>query len=192
MAADTPQILTILGSTREGRFGETVAGWFNQIAAAREDIEARPVDLRDYDLPFFDAARSPSSGVIAEEAREWADLVGGADGYVIITPEYNRGYPAVLKNALDHLYAEWNNKPVGFVSYGGSAGGSRSVEQLRLVAIELQMAPIREGVVIPMARANFNEQGQPTNAALNDRANSMLNQLAWWARTLKTARGNRQ
>jgi NAD(P)H-dependent FMN reductase len=188
MASETPRILVILGSTREGRFGETVAAWFNGIAEAREDLQAVPVDLRDYELPFFDNVKSPSSGVIAEEAREWAELVDGADGFVMITPEYNRSFPAVLKNAIDHLYKEWNNKPVGFVSYGGSAGGSRAVEMLRLVAIETQMAPIREGVVIPMARASFDERGQPINPMFTDRANSMLTQLAWWARALKAAR----
>lgn len=185
---DTLSIKIIVGSTREGRFGEPVAAWFHEIASQREDMSIDLVDLRDWPLPFFEGVRSPASGIIAEEAHAWSELIGGADGFVIIAPEYNHGYPAVLKNALDHLYHEWCNKPVGFVSYGGASGGSRSVEQLRLVAVELQMAPIREAVVIPMARNAFGEDGQPLNASLNDRATAVLDQLAWWAAALKTAR----
>jgi NAD(P)H-dependent FMN reductase len=182
------QIQVIVGSTREGRVGERVARWFMRVAEAREDLRAELIDLRDWDLPFFQAPMGPASGNYTPEARAWADKVGPADGYVIVTPEYNHAYPAVLKNALDHIYAEWNNKPVGFVSYGGGAGGTRAVEQLRLVAIELQMAPIRAAVMIPMARAAIGEDATPQDPALNDRAAQLLDQLAWWARTLRAGR----
>jgi NAD(P)H-dependent FMN reductase len=185
---DKLNIKIIVGSTREGRFGKTVAEWIHGIASQREDMSTEVIDLRDWPLPFFESARSPASGILAEEARAWSELIGCADGFVIIAAEYNHGYTAVLKNALDHLYHEWCNKPVGFVSYGGASGGSRSVEQLRLVAIELQMAPIREAVVIPMARNAFGEDGQPLNTATNDRATAVLDQLAWWATALKNAR----
>jgi NAD(P)H-dependent FMN reductase len=110
------------------------------------------------------------------------------DGYVFVTPEYNFGYPAVLKNALDHIYHEWNNKPVGFVSYGGGAGGSRAVQQLRQVVVELQMAPIRAGIVIPFARRLFDESGGIKDEAYDGRANALLEQLLWWTRALKAAR----
>lgn len=188
--ADQPKIYVILGSTRQGRFGETVANWFHTIASSRQDLSAELIDLRDWPLPLFDEPKSPSGGHYAEAAKPWAEKIAEADGYVIVTPEYNHGYPAPLKNALDHLNREWNNKPVAFVSYGGSAGGSRAVEQLRLVAVELQMAPIRESVVIPMARAAFNEQGEPNNPVLNDRATAVLDQLRWWAQALKKARAS--
>ncbi len=179
------KIMSILGSTREGRFGETVAGWFNGIAEAREDFQNIPVDLRDINLPFLG-----TPGVQSEDTdiERWREMVSQADGYVLITPEYNHSFTAVLKNAIDHLNKEWNNKPVAIVSYGGGAGGSRAAEQLRLVAIELQMAPIREGIHIVMARMNFDEQGQPKDPAMNGRVDTMLTQLAWWARALKTAR----
>jgi len=185
MTTDPLKILTILGSTREGRFGETVATWFNEIASAREDFQATPVDLRDINLPFLGA---PGTQVEDYDIERWRELVAGADGYVIITPEYNHSFSAVLKNAIDHLNTEWNNKPLAIVSYGGGAGGSRAAEQLRLVAIELQMAPIREGIHIVMARASFDEQGQPKDPAMSGRVDSMLNQLVWWAGALLAAR----
>lgn len=182
------QILVIMGSTREGRFGDTIATWFSGVAQAREDMIVELIDLRDFRLNFLaEPSAQPSN---AEASALWAAKVRKADGYVIVVPEYNRGYPGVLKNAIDHLYAEWNNKPVGFVSYGGVAGGARAAEQLRLVAIELQMAPIREGLVIAMARSQFDANGQPTDPAMGDRATSMLNQLAWWTRALKVARAS--
>ena len=179
------KILTILGSTREGRFGETVANWFNGIADAREDFQNLPVDLRDINLPFLSA---PGTQPEDYDIERWRELVGGADGFVVITPEYNHSIPAVLKNAIDHLNKEWNNKPMAVVSYGGGAGGSRAAEHLRLIAIELQMAPIREGIHIVMARLNFDEHGQPKDPAMNGRVDTVLTQLAWWARALRAAR----
>ena len=183
-----PKIAVIIGTTREGRFGDTIARWFMGVASAREDMEFELLDLRDYSLPFLTEPVPPAAGKVDPAAETWAAKIESADGFVMLTPEYNRGYPAVLKNAIDHLYQQWNTKAIGFVSYGGGAGGARAVEQLRLVAIEMQMAPIREGVVIPMARMAFDESGQPTNPTLNDRATSMLNQLAWWTTALRAAR----
>lgn len=176
--AENLAIKVIISSTREGRFGSNVGEWFYGIARQYEGIDAELVDLRDWPLPFFDESKSPTSGEIAEEAEEWARLIDSADGYVIVTPEYNHGYPAVLKNALDHLYLQWNNKPIAFVSYGGAAGGTRSVEQLCTVAIELQMAPIRETVAFPMARNLFDEQGLPNDAEYYEtRARSLLDHV---------------
>jgi len=188
MTSENLKIQIIVSSTRENRFGETVGTWFTGIASSRDDMDVEMLDLRDYPMPFFNEPMSPSGGHYAEEAKPWAEKIAQADGFVIVAAEYNHGPTAVLKNALDHLYREWNNKPVGFVSYGGGAGGARAVQQLRLNSIELQMAPIRDAVVIPMARTAFDENGQPKNDALNDRATALLNQLIWWARALKTAR----
>lgn len=187
---ENPRIQIILGTTREGRFGDRVANWFYERAAKREDLIAELIDLRDWPLPFFNEPVSPITGHYAPEARGWAAKVAQGDGYVLVTPEYNFGYPAVLKNALDHLYREWNNKPVAFVSYGGSAGGSRAVQQLREVVVELQMAPIRTGIVIPFARRLFGESGEIKDESYNARANALLDQLLWWARALKAARAN--
>ena len=112
-----------------------------------------------------------------------------ADGYVLVTPEYNFGPPAVLKNALDHVYDPWNNKPVAFVGYGGTGGGVRAVQQLRLSVIELQMAPIRDSLVLPFARRLFAaEDGRILDDAYEPRAQRLLDQLVWWAVTLKAAR----
>src|SRR5665213_2869794 len=147
------KIQIIMGSTRQGRFVEQPAKWIFEKAKMQEGIEVELIDLRDWPLPFFDEAVSPSmnkGNYTNELAAKWAKKVGEADGYIIVTPEYNHGYPGVLKNAIDYVYGEWNNKPVGFVSYGGVAGGTRSVQQLRQVAIELQMVPIRNGIHIPM------------------------------------------
>jgi len=188
MPSDKLKIQIIISSTRENRFGITVGEWVQGLARQRDDMETELIDLRDFPLPFFDEARSPSSGHYADEALPWAEKIDQGDGYLIVAAEYNHGYTAVLKNAMDHLYKEWNNKPVGFVSYGGPAGGARSVEQLRLIAVTLQMAPIQEAVVMPMARNAFNDDGQPKDPVLNDRVHAVLDQLAWWATALKNAR----
>ncbi len=111
------------------------------------------------------------------------------DGFIIVSPEYNHAYPAVLKNAMDWIYPEWNNKPVGFVSYG-SVGGARGVEQLRLVAVELQMSPIRQGVFIPGAYPFGAKEWKPeADESLTRDAGKMFDQLLWWAKALKNARG---
>ena len=179
-----------MGSTREGRFGDTVARWFNGVAQSRDDMDVELIDLRDYPLRFLSEPKQGEDATHDDTVARWTAKVAAADGYVIVTPEYNHGYSAVLKNAIDHVYREWNNKPIGFVSYGGGAGGSRAMEQLRTVAIELQMAPIREGLTIVMPRNQFDEDGQPTDPAMTDRAASMLSQLAWWANALKVARAS--
>lgn len=188
-------IKTIIGSTRQNRFSEKPARWIYDQSTARDGVAAELLDLRDYPLPFFDEPTSPArfQGKYPNPiAAAWAKKVDEADGYIIVSPEYNHGYPAVLKNALDWLFHEWNNKPVAFVSYGG-VGGARGVQQLRQVAIELEMAPIRHAVHIPVEvyRAVMNESG-PVDPnlfkPLQPAAGRMLDQLIWWANALKTAR----
>ena len=138
----------ILGSTRPNRNGEQVAKWVLDTASRRDDAEFELVDLRDYPLPHLDEPMPPSLGQYQNEhTKQWADTIASFDGFVIVTPEYNHGTSGVLKNALDFLYAEWNNKAVGFVSYG-AVGGARAVEHLRLVAGELQMADVRQQVTL--------------------------------------------
>lgn len=180
-----------MGSTRQGRFVEQPAKWIYEELHKKTDIEAELIDLRDWPLPFFDESVSPSmnKGKYENElAAKWAKKVGEADGYIFVTPEYNYGYPAVLKNALDYVYSEWNNKPVGFVSYGGIAGGTRSVQQLRQVIVELQMVPIRNGINIPLYWTQLDEKGKLKTEALKENADNMLEQLIWEAKTLKSAR----
>ena len=123
-----------------------------------------------------------------ERERAWVRLIERLDGFIVVTPEYNHGYPAALKNALDYAYAGWNRKPVAFVSYGGAAGGVRAVQQLRQVVVELQMAPIRAEVNIPFAMKAFNERGEPSDPLHRKRASAMLNDLAWWTWALREGR----
>jgi NAD(P)H-dependent FMN reductase len=140
----------ILGSTRPNRNGEQVARWVYEVASRREDAEYELVDLRDYPLPHLDEPVSPSFGQYQHDhTREWAAKIASFDGFVMVTPEYNHSTSGVLKNAIDYLYAEWHNKAVGFVSYGG-VGGARAAEHLRLIAGELQMADVRQQVALSL------------------------------------------
>ena len=185
-----PNIQVILGSTRQGRAGEKVARWFMSHADARTDLNAELVDLRDWPLPLFDQPMPPMMGGYVDSAQQrWAAQVARADGYVLITPEYNHGYPAVLKNALDHLFAEWNGKPVAFVGYGGPGGGVRAVEQLRQVVVELEMVPMRQQVAIANVYAAFDPDGHLANPRGHDRhAVAVLDELTRWSATLAAAR----
>lgn len=182
------KIQIILGSTRPQRQSEKVGKWVFEQLSQNKEIETELIDLRDYPLPFFDEPVSPAMFKMMkkdysnEVAKKWAQKVAEADAYIIVTPEYNHGYSAVLKNALDYAYSEWNNKPITFVAYGGIVGGARSVEQLRQVAIELQMAPIREAVYIPMVWSGFDEE------VYNKGLDSLVKQLVWWAQVLKIGR----
>jgi NAD(P)H-dependent FMN reductase len=178
----------ILGSTRPGRNSEQVAKWVYDVASRRDDAEFELVDLLDYPLPHLDEPLPPSFGNYRKEhTKQWASKIASFDGFVIVTPEYNHGPSAVLKNALDYLYAEWNNKAVGFVSYG-AAGGVRAVEHLRLVAGELQMADVRQQVALSLLTdfENFSvfRAGEYSLAALN----TMLDQLVAWTSALAPLR----
>lgn len=185
-----PKILVILGTTRAHRSGDKVAHWFLEVARERSaEADFELVDLADWNLAYYDNPLPPAFAHLDGRTQEWSDLVASADGYVIITPEYNHGYSAVLKNHLDVVYHPWNRKPVGFVSYGGAGGGYRAVEQLREVAVELQMVPIREQVGIPFIWAAFDDNGTLRAAEqLKQFADNLLNDLLWWAQALKTPR----
>jgi NAD(P)H-dependent FMN reductase len=186
-------IAIIIGSTRPGRYSEKPAKWIHETTAKREAINVELLDLRDYPLPFLGDEKS--EGNSKEVLNKWSGDISKADAYIIISPEYNHSFPAVLKNALDYLYKEWNNKPVGFVSYG-SVAGARSIEQLRLVAIELSMAPIRDAIHIPQFKSALDNEGNinpdfVTNSrgnTLAEMAEKFLDQLIWWGKALKKAR----
>jgi NAD(P)H-dependent FMN reductase len=144
------RIGVILGSTRPGRRGEAVAHWVMDIATKRTDAEFDLIDLADYPLPHLDEPLPPSMGQYQNaHTQDWAAKIDQYDGFVIVTPEYNHSTSGVLKNAIDYLYAEWNNKAVGFVSYG-AVGGARAAEHLRLISGELQMADVRTQVALSM------------------------------------------
>jgi NAD(P)H-dependent FMN reductase len=189
------KIQVIIGSTRQNRFSEKPALWIYEHAKTKPDLEVELVDLRDYPLPFFDEPMSPArlqGNYSDERVRVWSKKVAEADGYIVVSPEYNHAYPAVLKNAFDVLYPEWNYKPIGFVSYG-NANGARAVEQLRLVAIELQMAPIQRAWHIPvqvLTAVLRPQEGDTSNPfdTIAWQADGFLNQLTWWVKALKAAR----
>ena len=143
------KIAIIIGSTRPGRNGEAVAKWVYEIAQKRSDAEFELVDIKDFNLPLLDEPVPPIMGQYSKpHTKAWAAKIGSFDGYVFVTPEYNHGISGALKNAIDFLFREWNDKAAGFVSYGG-AGGARAVEQLRLVLAEVQMATVRNQVCSP-------------------------------------------
>jgi NAD(P)H-dependent FMN reductase len=196
-----PKIQIIIGSTRQNRFSEKPARYIFEELKKRDDVEAELLDLRDWPLPFYDEAIPPAGnkGNYSNPlCKQWANKIGEGDGYIIVSPEYNHGYSAVIKNALDWVYPEWNKKPVGFVGYG-NAGGSRAIEQLRQVVIELRMVPIFNSIHIPpeVYLAALHEK-LPVNPDLflplregrrGDRVESFFHELIDYAKILKAARG---
>jgi NAD(P)H-dependent FMN reductase len=194
MENTTIRIKIIIGSTRSNRFSEKPAQWIYEEAKKRADVSVELLDLRDYPMPFLEprvpAARESehANGII----KTWSEKIKDGDAFIIVTPEYNYGYPAVLKNALDSVFQEWNKKPVGFISYG-RAGGVHSVEQLKQVVTQLQMVPIKNAINISdqMHRALTKEK-VPINMEvfrmLRDPVQVFLNELIQAAKELKTTR----
>ncbi len=182
----------ILGSTRPGRNGEAVARWVLDRAQARGDADYELIDLLDHPLPHLDEEIPASLGqYVGEHTKRWAETIDRFDGYVFVTPEYNHSTSGVLKNAIDYLYGEWNNKAAGFVSYG-AVGGARAVEHLRLIATELQLATVREQVTLSLY-TDFDEEGtrlraSDFQAAVLDR---MFDQLSTWSGALREVRTGR-
>ena len=187
----TPKLAVIIGSVRTNRFADHPAQWIAEIAAQSGKFDVELIDLKDYPLPLFAESASPAYAPSKNEvAQRWQKKVAGFDAYIFTVAEYNRGPTGVLKNALDYSFHEWTNKPVSFVGYGG-VGGARAVEQLRLNAIELQMAPIRTAVHIqlPIYLAIIKEGKKLSDFDfLNQAAKDMLDQLTWWTNALKAAR----
>jgi NAD(P)H-dependent FMN reductase len=182
------RISIILGSTRPGRNGEAVAKWVYNIAKKRTDAEFEFVDIKDYNLPLLDEPLPPSLGKYSKDhTKAWAAKIDSFDAFVFVTPEYNHGIPGALKNAIDFLYKEWNNKVAGFVAYGG-AGGIRSVEQLRLVMGELQVATVRAQVQLSLF-TDFENFSVFKPAPYQEKSvNTMLDQVISWGSALKTLR----
>ncbi|HEX4214990.1 MAG TPA: NAD(P)H-dependent oxidoreductase [Candidatus Dormibacteraeota bacterium] len=182
-------VAVILGSTRPNRRGEPVARWVLERAALRADLEAELIDLAAIDLPMFDEPAPPITGDYAHEhTRAWAATIARHDAFVFVTPEYNRSIPAVLKNAIDFLYGEWNDKAAGFVSYGADAGGARAIEHLRVVLGELRVAGVR--TVVPLSLAHdFEDFTRFTPGSRSvAKADEMLTQLASWGRAMRAVR----
>ncbi|HET7831545.1 MAG TPA: NAD(P)H-dependent oxidoreductase [Gallionella sp.] len=182
------RIAIIIGSTRPGRKADTVAKWVYGIAQKRSEAEFEMVDIKDYNLPLLDEAVPPSQGQYSQpHTKTWAAKIDSFDAFVFVTPEYNHGIPGALKNAIDYLYKEWNNKVSGFVSYG-SMGGARAVESLRLVMGELQVADVRGQVMLSLF-TDFENFTTFKPAALHEKSvNTMLDQVIAWGGALKTLR----
>jgi NAD(P)H-dependent FMN reductase len=192
MADTTVRIGVILASVREVRRGEPFARWIHGLLSERPGVEVELLDLRDWPLPPYAHRDSP---LVAEKGyapgtleRRWGETLAALDGFVIVTPEYNHSFPGQLKNALDAVYAPWNHKPVTFVSYGGFAAGARAAEQLRLVAVELRMVPVRDEVNVKLAGYAADERGYPADPAYVKKGKAAIDDLLWWARVAKDGR----
>jgi NAD(P)H-dependent FMN reductase len=178
----------ILGSTRPGRIGEAVAKWVYEQASKRDDAEYEYVDLIDYNLPLLDEPIPPSRGKYSKEhTKRWAAKIASFDAFVFVTAEYNHGIPAALKNAIDFLFAEWNNKAAGFVGYG-SAYGARAVEALRLVCGEIKVADVRSQVMLSLY-TDFENYTTFKPAERHIRSlNAMLDEVVSWGTAMKGLR----
>lgn len=180
----------IIASTRPGRKGPAVAAWVHALISQRKELDVEILDLAVINLPFLDEPKHPRlKEYTKEHTKAWSKTIDEADCFVLVTAEYNFGYPAPLKNALDFLYQEWNYKPVAFVSYGGVAGGTRAVQQLKQVVTAQKMMPIAEAVNIPFFTKHIDDHGNFSgDDVLNKSAEDMLNELLKWADSLKPMR----
>jgi NAD(P)H-dependent FMN reductase len=188
-----PHIALIIGSTRPNRFADVPAKWLLDAASQRRDLTIETLDLRDWPLPFYEEPATPSmtGGVNTNPVAErWRKKIGEFDGFIATAAEYNHGPTAVLKNALDYAFNEWQGKPVSFIGYGG-VGGARAVEQLRANVVELQMAPIKQAVHIglePFIGVLMQGKSLDDYPFLAQARTAMLDRLVWWANALKAAR----
>jgi NAD(P)H-dependent FMN reductase len=191
-----PKIAIIVSSTRPTRFADIPTAWIKAQAEARGDMDVEVVDLRDYPMPFFDEVASnawaPTQNPVAVK---WQKKIAEFDGYIFVVAEYNRSITGALKNALDQAYVEWAHKPAGVIAYG-SVGGARATEHLRLIAVELQMVPTRNGVHIgggefAKVHPGFGGSGNLADieGAIAPSAKAMLDDVVWWAKATKAARG---
>ena len=177
---DRLRLEVIVASVRPERFAPVVAEWFLRTARSEDELDIGVIDLAHTPLPT-DLTSTP-------EVEAFRNRVGAADGFVVVTSEYNHGYPAALKTALDSVKREWRAKPIGFVGYGGLSGGLRAIEQLRQVVAEIHMVSIRDTVSFHEAKRKFDADGNTADGAAIDAAQRLLRQWAWWARHLRAAR----
>jgi NAD(P)H-dependent FMN reductase len=174
-----PKLMIVIGSTRPGRAGISVAEWFIDHARRHGEFDVEVADLAELDLPMLDEPNHPRLRQYTHQhTRDWSAQVDAAEAFVFITPEYNHGYPAALKNAIDYLHWEWSDKPVGFVSYGGVAAGTRALQQLKQVVSVLKLLPVSEAVNLPFFTQFIDEDGvlQP-NEVMEQSASAMLDEL---------------
>jgi NAD(P)H-dependent FMN reductase len=185
-----PTLQIIIASTRPGRVGPSVAAWFHDRAVKTDSFEVELIDLAEVNLPMFDEPRHPRFGEYQHQhTKDWSATIKRGDAYVFVMPEYNYGFNAALKNAIDYLNQEWQYKPLGFVSYGGVAAGTRAVQMLKQVVSALKMVPMADAVHIPFVAQFLDEQRvlQP-NDIMESSATALLTELARWTHAVSTLR----
>ncbi|RZS44381.1 NAD(P)H-dependent FMN reductase [Herbihabitans rhizosphaerae] len=183
-----PTLQIIVASTRPGRVGPTVAEWFAKRATDHGGFDVQVIDLAEVGLPFLDEPEHPSSGdYVHQHTKDWSATVSAADAFVFVMPEYNFGFTAPLKNAIDFLYREWHYKPVGFVSYGMGSAGIRAVQMLKQVVTTLRMVPLTDAVTVPLLQNMDGEVLRP-NEKMENAATAMLDELAKLAGALAPLR----
>jgi NAD(P)H-dependent FMN reductase len=185
-----PTLHIIIASTRPGRAGLPIAEWFRDRAVAHGAFDVELVDLAEINLPFMDEPNHPRLRQYTQQhTKDWSAKVDAADAFVIVTPEYNYGFSAPMKNAIDFLHAEWQHKPVGFVSYGGVAAGTRAVQMLKQVVTTLKMLPVFESVNIPFHTQFMDDEGRvEANETMELAADAMLDELVRSEETLRPRR----
>jgi NAD(P)H-dependent FMN reductase len=185
-----PKLMVVIASTRPTRVGLPVGRWFVDRATERGSFDVDVVDLAELDLPFMDEPEHPRfARYVHDHTKRWSARVAAADAFVFVTPEYNHGYNAPLKNAIDFLHREWEHKPVGFVSYGGVAAGTRAVQQLKPVVAVLRMTPLTDAVYIPWVNQHLDEERrfQPSDS-METAAGTMLQALEQYEAALRPLR----
>jgi NAD(P)H-dependent FMN reductase len=184
------QLRIIIASTRPTRKGPIVAAWIHDLARQFEGFEVKLLDLAEINLPMFDEPEHPRLRKYQHQhTKDWSEKIEQADAFVVVTPEYNYGFPATIKNALDYLMHEWAYKPIAFVSYGGVAAGTRSVQMLKLVVTALKMMPLPEGVNIPNFTQFIDENNNlKPNEQMLKGADTMLKELLRWAEAMQPLR----
>jgi len=183
----------ITASTRPGRKGPALANWIFDMAKKHTEFTVELLDLAEINLPFLDEPNHPSMQKYTKDhTKKWSATIAAADAFIFVTPEYNFGYPASLKNALDFLYNEWTYKPVAFVSYGGIAGGTRSMQALKQVISAMNMVPVLEAVNVPFFTKYIDEQNKfNADEIIQKSAEGMLKELGRWTETLQQMRNKK-
>jgi NAD(P)H-dependent FMN reductase len=185
-----PILQIIIASTRPGRVGPSVASWIHQRAIAHGGFDVELIDLAEVNLPMFDEPKHPRlRQYVHQHTKDWSATIDRADAFIFVIPEYNYGFNAAIKNAIDYLNAEWKHKPVGFVSYGGVGAGTRAVQMLKQVITALSMVPVFDAVNIPFIQQFLDDERklQP-NDIMETAATTMLDELVRWTATLRALR----
>jgi len=185
-----PVLRIIVGSTRPGRVGPAVAGWIADRAREQGGFDVQVTDLAELNLPILDEPNHPRlRQYVHQHTKDWSEVVEGSDAFIFVTPEYNHGIGAALKNAIDYVYNEWHGKAAGIVSYGGISAGTRATQMLKQVLASLKVVPVMEAVNIPFVRTHIDEDGRfkPTEA-MEASATAMLDEVQRWTEAMRPLR----